>query len=114
MDKPVVFGQEKLTIEDVIAVALHGASSDVESDNAYIECINLGAESLDNMLANDGYIYGVTTGYGESVSVHVPEHLVPELPIHLTRFHGWTEKIGFPIRYRYRLGGMGARAEDPV
>ena len=33
-------------------------------------------------------IYGVTTGYGNSVSVPIPRELVEELPLNLTRFHG--------------------------
>jgi len=88
MDTPVVFGQSKLTIEDVISISLYDAKTSVSNQADFVKLINTGAECLDTMLADDGYIYGVTTGYGESVSVHVPEHLVPELPIHLTRFHG--------------------------
>jgi histidine ammonia-lyase len=39
-------------------------------------------------LAREGVIYGVTTGYGDSCTTGVPDDLVRELPLHLTRFHG--------------------------
>ena len=39
-------------------------------------------------MALGGDIYGVTTGYGNSVSVPIPRELVEELPLNLTRFHG--------------------------
>lgn len=47
-----------------------------------------GADLLDRILDEDGVIYGVTTGFGDSVTVDVPPQLVEELPLHLTRFHG--------------------------
>ncbi len=43
---------------------------------------------LDRILEEDGVVYGVTTGYGDSCTVEVPPNLVGELPVHLTRFHG--------------------------
>jgi histidine ammonia-lyase len=43
---------------------------------------------LDRILEEDGVVYGVTTGYGDSCTVEVPPNLVAELPVHLTRFHG--------------------------
>jgi histidine ammonia-lyase len=46
------------------------------------------AGHVDNMLAREGVIYGVTTGYGDSVTRSVPPELVAELPLHLSRFHG--------------------------
>ena len=40
------------------------------------------------LLEEEGVIYGVTTGYGDSCTVNIPLSLVDELPLHLTRFHG--------------------------
>jgi histidine ammonia-lyase len=61
----------------------------VLSDNAnFREKINKGVELLEEMLDRDGYIYGVTTGYGDSVTRRVPLEFVNDLPLNLTRFHG--------------------------
>jgi histidine ammonia-lyase len=46
------------------------------------------AAHVETALARDGTIYGVTTGYGDSVTTDVPGELVAELPLHLSRFHG--------------------------
>ncbi len=46
------------------------------------------AAHVQTLLARDGVIYGVTTGYGDSVTRGVPPDLVAELPLHLSRFHG--------------------------
>ncbi|MFH4338071.1 aromatic amino acid lyase, partial [Acinetobacter baumannii] len=52
------------------------------------ELIQKGADFLDQLLEEEGVIYGVTTGYGDSCLVEVPLHQVNELPLHLSRFHG--------------------------
>jgi histidine ammonia-lyase len=39
-------------------------------------------------LLDEGVIYGVTTGYGDSCLVEIPMHQVNELPLQLSRFHG--------------------------
>ncbi len=43
---------------------------------------------LDRLLREDGVVYGVTTGYGDSCTVSIPPDLVAELPHHLYTFHG--------------------------
>ena len=55
---------------------------------AVLARVGRSAAHVENMLARDGVIYGVTTGYGDSVTRGVPPELVPELPLHLSRFHG--------------------------
>lgn len=60
------------------------------------------------LLAEEGHIYGVTTGYGDSVTRRVPAALVAELPLHLTRFHGCGLGAdllagGEPDHYRFRI-----------
>jgi histidine ammonia-lyase len=50
--------------------------------------IRRGADFLDRLLREDGTIYGVTTGYGDSCTVTVPSELVAELPHHLYTYHG--------------------------
>ena len=83
----VMFGSERLSIEDVVAVA-NGAPVALSDDPAFRRRIDSGVAFLDRLLREEGVIYGVTTGYGDSCTVAIPRHLVNELPLHLTRFHG--------------------------
>lgn len=86
--EPVQFGRAPLTIEDICAVAAGIRSATLDRSDAYRALINAGHEFLANMLRDDGVIYGVTTGYGDSCTVKIPADQVAELPLHITRFHG--------------------------
>lgn len=77
-----------VSIEDVVDVAQRRAVIELPDAPAFRERITRGAELLDRILEEDGVIYGVTTGYGDSCTVDVPADMVWELPVHLTRFHG--------------------------
>lgn len=84
----IVSDQQKLTIEEVLAVAEGRSLVALPSDPAFTARIDAGARYLERLLANGGNIYGVTTGYGDSCTVGIPPELVAELPLHLTRYHG--------------------------
>ena len=88
IDSEIVFGDAPLGIEDIHAVARAERKTRLSASPAFIERVNAGTRFLDEMLAREGVIYGVTTGYGDSCTRAVPLDLVPELPVHLTRFHG--------------------------
>ena len=83
----IKFGKERLTIEDIVALS-DGANAEMNSNPEYIAKIDRGVAFLESLLKEDGVIYGVTTGYGDSCTVAIPPDLVSELPLHLTRFHG--------------------------
>ncbi|MCZ4337921.1 HAL/PAL/TAL family ammonia-lyase [Shewanella colwelliana] len=83
----VKFGQRSLTLEEVVAVA-KGAKAQLQVSPTYQEYIQKGARFIDSLLAEEGVVYGVTTGYGDSCTVTVGLDLVHELPLHLSRFHG--------------------------
>lgn len=85
---PVVFGAGKLRIEDVEDLARKRRQAEVSGDGAFRERIAQGADFLDRMLADNGVIYGVTTGYGDSCTVSIPADLVRDLPHHLFTYHG--------------------------
>lgn len=85
---PVVFGEQRLSIEDIAALARGERAAALSDDPQFQARIKAGAAFLDRLLAEEGVIYGVTTGYGDSCTVGVPAHLVEELPLHLLRFHG--------------------------
>ncbi|WP_394173911.1 HAL/PAL/TAL family ammonia-lyase [Thalassotalea litorea] len=83
-----MFGAGALTIEDILEIAYQRSNAQLSGGSDFVRKIDAGVEFLDALLKEDGVIYGVTTGYGDSVTVDIPMRLVEELPLHLTRFHG--------------------------
>ncbi|AFU98587.1 HAL/PAL/TAL family ammonia-lyase [Simiduia agarivorans] len=83
----ITFDSNPRSIEDIVAVA-KGAAVRLSDSPEFIAKINAGADFLDRLLAEEGVIYGVTTGYGDSCTVSIPPALVDELPAHLYTFHG--------------------------
>ena len=89
MSTPAVrFDAGRLAIEDIVAIAQGAARPVLSDDPAFRARIGRGADFLDRLLREEGVIYGVTTGYGDSCTVPVPLHLVPELPRQLYTYHG--------------------------
>src|SRR3954452_18986757 len=86
--RTVLFDQERLRIEDIVDIAHGSACAALSSDPAFRATIARGADFLDRLLREDGTIYGVTTGYGDSCTVTIPPELVAELPRHLYTYHG--------------------------
>ena len=84
----LTFDDSPLTIEDIVAVALQNKRLQLSREPRFLGRINQGSEFLDRLLVEDGEIYGVTTGYGDSCTVTIPPALVAELPKHLYTFHG--------------------------
>lgn len=82
-----VLGGRPLTLEEVVAIA-HGAEVRLHDDPAFHDRIERGAAFVDRLLAEEGEIYGITTGYGDSCCVGVPLDLARQLPVHLMRYHG--------------------------
>jgi len=86
-ENTVHLGQSYLSLEQVVAVA-KGTTVKLADAADYVEYIQKGARFIDSLLHEEGVVYGVTTGYGDSCTVNVSLDLVHELPLHLTRFHG--------------------------
>ncbi|HWT71404.1 MAG TPA: aromatic amino acid ammonia-lyase [Oxalicibacterium sp.] len=86
--RAVQFDQGRLQIEDVVDIAHGRAKALLSTDPAFRAAIARGADFLDRLLREDGIIYGVTTGYGDSCTVTVPPELVTDLPHHLYTYHG--------------------------
>lgn len=84
----ITFSNERLSIEDLVAVARQQDSVALSEQDDFRGLIERGADFLDRLLAEEGAIYGVTTGYGDSCTVAIPADLVGELPQHLYTFHG--------------------------
>ena len=86
--RAVELGTHRISIEDINDVARGDTLLRLSDDTGFRTRVRKGAAFLDRLLEEDGVIYGVTTGYGDSCTRDVPSHLVNELPLHLTRFHG--------------------------
>lgn len=77
-----------LTISQIDSLSRREAKLILSEDPCFREKIKQGADFLESTLAQEGFIYGVTTGYGDNCTRAVPFDLVHELPLHLSRFHG--------------------------
>ncbi|MEX5747765.1 histidine ammonia-lyase [Massilia sp. X63] len=86
--RAVCFDEGRLSIEDIVDIARAQARPVLSDDPGFRARIARGADFLDRLLREEGVIYGVTTGYGDSCTVAVPLHLVPELPRQLYTYHG--------------------------
>ncbi len=86
--RTVVFDGTPLATDDVVALAHGHATAQLSEAPDFKARIQAGAAFLDRLLAEDGVIYGVTTGYGDSCQVSVPADQVEDLPRHLYTFHG--------------------------
>jgi len=84
----LIFDQTRMTIEDVLAIAYRRREGALSNAPEFVQYIEQGARFLDRLLQEDGVIYGVTTGYGDSCTTHIPRDLVEQLPQHLYTFHG--------------------------
>lgn len=84
----VIFGSAEISVEEIVAIARGLSEVSLCESRDFKEKIEKGVTFLDRLLAEDGVVYGVTTGYGDSCTVELTPDLVQELPLHLTRFHG--------------------------
>ena len=84
----VLFGSTEITVEEIVAVARGESEVRLCDTRDFKDKLDRGVKFLDKLLAEDGVVYGVTTGYGDSCTVELSSDLVQELPLHLTRFHG--------------------------
>ncbi|KUM39867.1 HAL/PAL/TAL family ammonia-lyase [Pseudomonas sp. EpS/L25] len=88
MNASVRFGSQALAIEDLVALAGGRATAALQDDAPFRDGIARGALFVDSLLAREGSVYGITTGYGDSCVVAVPLAQVEALPRQLYTFHG--------------------------
>mgnify|MGYP000137017902 CR=1 FL=1 len=84
----IEIGDRPLTLECVWAAAHAPGGSALSHSTAVHARLARSADRIDALLARDGVIYGVTTGYGDSCTTEVRDALIAQLPLNLTRFHG--------------------------
>lgn len=83
----VLFDGTDLDIEAICALS-RGGRATLSQAQEFRGGIARGAEYLERLLREDGVVYGVTTGYGDSCTVSIPPELVAQLPQHLYTYHG--------------------------
>lgn len=88
MQRIVQFDQDRLNIEDIVAISSRSVNIVLSHDKQFRAIISRGADFIDRLLREDGVVYGVTTGYGDSCTVAISSEFVNELPRHLYAFHG--------------------------
>ncbi len=88
ISRKVVFNGDVLTIDDICHIAAQQVKIELSSETAFVRRIDKGALFIDKLLAEQGYVYGVTTGFGDSCDVSVPIALVDGLAKNLYTFHG--------------------------
>ena len=84
----IVFDGRPLRIEDIGLISVRQAKAELSREPAFIERIDKGARFIETLLREQGFVYGVTTGFGDSCTVPIPLDLVNELSKHLYTFHG--------------------------
>ena len=88
MVQALIFDGRPLSIEDVAAISRREKQARLSADPQFQARIEAGAAHVARTLQERGVIYGVTTGYGDSVTTAVPAELVPELGHRLFTYHG--------------------------
>lgn len=87
-ENTVVFGQSPITLPEIVSIARGRKTVELSDSVELRDKVEKSRAFLLKILKEDGVVYGVTTGYGDSVTVEVSPELISELPLHLTRFHG--------------------------
>ncbi len=85
---PLTLDGSPLAIEDVCAVARGERRVRLADDAEFRARIEAGPAFLERLLAEDGVVYGVTTGYGDACTRAVPAEQLAALPHQLYTFHG--------------------------
>ncbi len=88
MTTEFVFGAEELSPAMLEAIAQRRVGVRLSDEGVVIDKITNSAQHVAQLLDNGKEIYGVTTGYGDSVVTEVPPEFVTALPLNLTRYHG--------------------------
>jgi histidine ammonia-lyase len=91
--KNVAIDGEKLTIEDVVAVARHQAAAAI-SERAK-ERVREARETLERLVKEKKTIYGVTTGFGAFGNVSIQPEDLKQLQVNLVRSH--ASGVGKPV-----------------
>ncbi|HYY35877.1 MAG TPA: histidine ammonia-lyase [Candidatus Binatia bacterium] len=90
---PVELSGQKLTLSDIAAVALNREGVTVSS--LAQPRISASRKVVEEIIARDALVYGVTTGFGKLSDVRIPRGALSELQLNLVRSHACG--IGDPL-----------------
>ena len=96
-NRVITVGVGALSIDDVVAVARHGAK--VELDPAALDEIARTRARVEELANDPTPVYGISTGFGALARRHIPEDMRAELQVSLVRSHA---------------AGTGPEVEDEV
>lgn len=91
--KPIQLDGHSLTIQDVMAVARHGAP--VAIAPAAFQAVAASRRTVEEAVARGDTIYGVTTGFGKLAHVRIPPDQLRQLQLNLIRSH--AAGVGEPL-----------------
>ncbi|PIE45711.1 MAG: histidine ammonia-lyase [Gammaproteobacteria bacterium] len=86
--KTIILDNKDVDLATIYKIGRQQINVRLSDDEKYKKSINRGADFLQSLLKEQGHIYGVTTGYGDSCDVSIDSALINELPKHLYTFHG--------------------------
>lgn len=81
-------GPATVRIEDVLAVASGGAKIALDEAPEFRRMLQRSVDLLDELIAKNAVVYGVTTGFGASCETAVSADLSEQMAANLVRFHG--------------------------
>lgn len=87
MSNILKIGEEKVCIEEVFEASRSDTQIELSSCEGFRDKIARSRYILEQKLSKNEVVYGVTTGYGDSCVIDIPEHLRKKLPLQLTRYH---------------------------
>ena len=86
--EPLILNGSIVSLEEVLAVAEGRRRVTLSTAPDFRERIARGNAFLERLLEEEGVIYGVTTGYGDSCTREVSASDLEQLPRQLYTFHG--------------------------
>ncbi|MCP1727723.1 histidine ammonia-lyase [Natronospira proteinivora] len=86
--KPLAIGSETLSVASVDAVARSVQPVALSQDKAFRKRIQKGADRVAELVHSGAQVYGISTGFGDSCTVSIPNEQLHALPLNLTRYHG--------------------------
>src|SRR5213596_1293117 len=93
MAASVVLDGRSLAIEDVVAVARHGARVTIAP--RALDAVRASRRTVEAAVARGDTVYGVTTGFGKLAHVRIPPERARQLQLNLIRSH--ASGVGDPL-----------------
>lgn len=88
MNKIQLTNKTMLTVSDVVNIANGLRKLELSKDSQWIALINKGSDAIDSVCEKGLKVYGITTGFGDSVDRDVSVEKAMKLQYNLAKFHG--------------------------